>query len=291
MSYYTIGIHELYPKKPRSKGAYDILLLSLSVFVNRRRQGFYLLTAPIFSGQPLAPSAITESATLNGYPRPKYLNAREPWTIGPIEVDDDDQVVIVYQGLNVSDDPNFVHTDAWNEGVTKVVSTIDEWLIGQFLVGLDLAFPELPDGIKEILPQDIQKFLDNPVGYILGVRPSGPCNGIVFKDALAFTGRDLAALAYEPVPASDFVLDAVGKSERFLLAKSYDDSDTHNEEICGPVAHTDVGIAIVRYEFYHLSWWGPIKGKMRSLYSEGLRKYALADDQQISVKKIFGLRN
>ena len=48
MSFYTFALDELYTRNPRSRGPNDILLISFGIVVNKRDQGYYVLTAPIF---------------------------------------------------------------------------------------------------------------------------------------------------------------------------------------------------------------------------------------------------
>jgi hypothetical protein len=286
MSFYTFALDELHPLNPRSRGPNDILFLSFGVVVNKRDQGYYILTAPIFP-ERLRSSDIDAAAANNGYPSPKHANTRSPWTIGPIEVADNDEVAIIYEGINVSDDPNFARSDAFAQAETKLASYFYAYLLGNFWSGLGLAgVPSVVD--KFDLPDEVKKFLDNPVGYLLGVHPSGPCNCLVFKDALKFTGRELGAFAYEPQPVREDIRKYLGTPGRARSTRRYTDEETHNTDICGLVAHTEVSIAIVKYAFYSLSWWGPKNGK---LHPGGLRKYGPSGAQEVSIKDIFGLKN
>jgi len=93
--------------------------MTFGVVVNNRDQGFYALTTPIFAGTPHNAHDLRETADINGYPAPKGTNSRSDFSVGPLEIADDDDVVILYAGNNISDDPDLVHRQDFNQALQK----------------------------------------------------------------------------------------------------------------------------------------------------------------------------
>ena len=243
----------------------------------------YTLTAPIFAGSPLSPKDLREAASINGYPAPTRTNSRDDFSIGPIEVADDDEVIILYAGNNISDEPNLALHQDFDKTLTKAVSAFYLALLGGAAGELvsTLGLGGAIQFIKGILPGDVDKFLSDPVGFALGVGKSGPCNGFVYKDAVKKSGRAISLLAYELVSTGKY-----GSIDKATLKKSYSDSDYgHDTDACGDVAHTDVTIEITRYEKVPL---GQVLAFQRPY---GIREKFRAHSKSVTVKQLCGLRN
>jgi hypothetical protein len=300
MGFYRFTLAELFPRNPRSR-IQDILIMTFGVVVNNRDQGFYALTTPIFAGTPHNAGDLRETARINGYPGPTSTNSRSDFSVGPLEIADDDDVVIMYAGNNISDDPDLVHRQDFDQALTKAVSALYVSIFGaaagELLSTLGLA--GAIEFIKGMLPGDVDKFVSNPVGSLLGVGPTGPCNGFVYKDALKQNGREISQLAYEPLSVDEYV----GSTAKATLKKSYaDDVFGHDTQACGMVAHTDVTIEITRYEMFPLdlgNWggvdtWGPLKGGHPVGHSDrpyGIREESGLGSGSATVKQLYGLRN
>jgi hypothetical protein len=275
--------------------------MTFGVVVNNRDQGHYALTTPVFAGSAIGPRDLRETASTNGYPAPKSANSRGDFSIGPIEIADDDDVVIVYAGDNISDDPDIVHRQDFDQALTKAVSALYVAVLGE-AAGALISTLGLAGGIqfiKGLLGGDYDKFLGNPVGYVLGLKPTGPCNGIVYKDSLKQTGREISQLIYEPL---SFDRQYFGATAKATLKKSYTDADSHDTNACGPVANTDVTIEISSYQDFPLdladaggvTTWGPLRNGQPVLHGNrpyGVRENSGLGSNAATVKQLYGLRN
>jgi hypothetical protein len=300
VGFYRFTLAELYPHNPRGH-VNDILIMTLGVVVNNRDQGFYSLTTPIFYlGRPQSPDDLRQNASVNGYPGPKSTNSRTDFSVGPIEIADDDEVIILYAGNNISDDPDLVHRQDFDQTLTKAVSALYVAMLGGVAGELitTLGLGSAIQFIKGLLPGDVDKFLSNPVGFLLGVGPTGPCNGLVYQDKLEQNGHVISQLAYEPLPIDQYL----GSMAKATLKKSYADSAYgHDTNVCGQVANTDVTIEITRYEKFPLdlgNWggvntWGPLKdGHVTGSYRpHGIRENSGLGSRAANAKQLYGLRN
>jgi hypothetical protein len=236
---------------------------------------------------------LRDTAATNGYPGPTSANSRDDFSVGPLEITDGDSVVIAYGGNNISDDPDIVHQQKFNEAETKAVSAIYVFILGGAVGELisTLGLAGALEFVKGILPGDVDKFLSNPVGYLLGIHPTGPCNGFVYRDALTFTGRELAQLPYEPLSVDPHR----GSMAKATVKQSYtDDQFGHDTDACGDVAHTDLTIEITRYEKFPLDYpFGPLReGRpVRITSRRGMRENTGIGRGSGSVKQLYGLRN
>jgi hypothetical protein len=296
VGFYKFTLAELFPHNPRSRGPDDILLMTFAVAMNNRDQGFYGFTAPIFAGRALSPDDIREAGRINGYPGPVRANSRSDFSVGPLEIQDDDDVVILYSGTNTSDDPNLAQRQDFDKYETKAISAFYYWLLG---VGTESQW--LGDAIelmKRIAPGDVGKFLSNPVGFLLGVGNDGPCNGLVYRDAIKRKGHEISQLGYAPLSVDKYV----GSTARATMTKTYSDAEYgHDTDTCGSVAITDVTIEITRYEKFPLalgnsdgSRWGPLKNGLVTLTRQrpyGIREISGLGPKSSTAKQLYGLRN
>jgi hypothetical protein len=300
VGFYRFTLAELFPHNPRSR-IQDILIMTFGVVVNNRDQGFYSLTTPIFAGIRHSAQDLRETARINGYPAPTSTNSRSDFSVGPIEIADNDDVVILYAGNNISDDPDLAYRQDFNQTLTKAVSALYVAMLGDAAGALisTLGLAGAIEFIKGMLPSDLDNFFSNPVGFLLGVGPTGPCNGFVFKDKLEQDGHAISQLAFESLPPDQYL----GSTAKATLTKSYTDADYgHDTNACGEVANTDVTIEVTRYEKFPLdlgNWggvdtWGPLRGGQPVLMSP--RPYGIRENSGLGLgsataKQLYGLRN
>jgi hypothetical protein len=296
VSFYRFTLAELFPHNPRSRGPNDVLMMTFGVAVNNRDQGFYCLTAPIFAGRPLSSDDLRQAAVINGYPGPVRANSRGDFSVGPLEIRDNDDVVILYSGTNISDDPNLALHQDFDKYETKAVSAFYLWMLG---AGTDSSW--LGDAFnffKYVLPDDIAKYFDNPVGSLLGIGNDGPCNGLVYRDALKQKGHEIKQRIYTPLSVDKHV----GSTGKTMMSKTYSDADYgHDTGTCGMVAITDVTIEITRYEKFPLAlgygegiFWGPLKdGVVARIKNRpyGIREIAGLGLSPSTGRHLYGLRN
>jgi hypothetical protein len=91
--------------------------------------------------------------------------------------------------------------------------------------------------------------LGDPIGKLLGVSKQFPCNGNVFSDAVPFTGSGLGRLPFTPT-------GFLPQAEIFSFQRSYTDEATHNTDICGHIAETDVTFSVLRLPFLPVKFYG-----------------------------------
>jgi hypothetical protein len=80
------------------------------------------------------------------------------------------------------------------------------------------------------------------MGTLLGVTPQFPCNGLVFSDAVPFTGG-----ALEVMPSTEH--GRFSATQEATFTRSHTDETTHDSNICGHIAETDVTFSISRLPF------------------------------------------
>jgi hypothetical protein len=130
--------------------------------------------------------------------------------------------------------------------------------------------------------------LGDPVGWALGYSPQGPCNGPVFADAVSFSGSGLdqlpAVLLPEGVPPPK---PARPRYSETSFTRKYTDEATHDTNICGHVAETDVTFSVIKMSFISLKWAAPA-GRSAGQFLSGLRQGA--SGSPVSLKSVLGLR-
>ena len=285
MSFYTFQLARIDAQSVRSNGPDDTDLITFAVLVNGRDQGHGTALTPVFPGV-LQANDITQGALINGMPTSRN-HMTDQWVIGPLWVQDTDQVSIVYSATNTNDSQlptaDQQQIDAWT---VKFFDIVLSWLVGEFVSGLGL------NPITEYIGANVggaagavAAFFADPVGTVLGLKPHGPCNGIVFAGKKEFTGAQLRQLPSTAVPAPDNPLNRgarlVGPSAWSELTDHYTDEATHNNQVCaGSPAQTDVTIRITRYDYWSLEYWAvSTKGSPRTNFPTGG-----------SFKELYGLR-
>jgi len=246
MAFYSFQLERIVAANIRSR-IQDIDLLTFGVLVNGRDQGHGTALIPVGPGASIPAAEFNQAADVNGFPRTRN-NMSENWEIGPLEVLDADEVSIVYTATNTSDSQiptaDQQTVDKWT---IKIVDIYYSYLLGQFASGLGLGVLEEYVGR---LGGPVASFLADPVGWALGVKPVGPCNGTVFADHLSFTG---ATLGQRPAAQSQETRWGVTiPTQWFELTQSYSDDATHNKDTCGDPAQTTVTVKVTRYQ--HWSW-------------------------------------
>jgi hypothetical protein len=221
MPYYAFMLDDLNVKFQRGQIPDDDVV-TFQVFVNQVVRAQHASTfTNIVSGTQLP---VTRSTGI-----PADWGA---FALGPIWVNDGDGITVVYTGSNVSDSPpdSFapIEIKLLDALVTAVVSAAGIGLIGAAIGGALGA-------------------IGDPVGKFLGYKPQGPCNGSIFHDTVNFTGAGLAALPYAPLGASDYRISS--------FTRPYTDAETHNSDICGHIAETDVSFAVVSLPYISVSEW------------------------------------
>jgi hypothetical protein len=296
--FYRIGLKSLTSLTTRGAGP-DIALINLGVVVNDREQGSYSVTTPLWGGAglfgdpgssvPLSGADLDGGAEINGYPRPVANNCRSPWIVGPIEIKDSDHVSILLAGTNLADDESFIRNQEIGVVETKFLNFYYSWMLGNIVVAAGVAGAMgFVEGLKGWLPEVVREFLDDPVGFILGVEVPGRCNGPIFYTVVQRTGRELAALDYaasRPVWPTQVAYGY--RRSAFISPGLLTDAETHPSE-CGAIARTECVFEIQQLDRYSLNAWG-LKERR---HAPGLLQYAREKDKlPTTLRALAGLIN
>lgn len=276
MGYFTIQLARLDPRSIRSRTT-DIDLLTFAVLVAGRDQGHGAALLPVWPGHPMTADQFNQAAAVNGHPATATWMSQD-WTIGPLWIEDGDQVHVVYTATNTSDSQiPTADQEQVNKWIIKLTDIYLSVLVGQFVSALGLS--EVAAYIGGEAGEAVAAFLADPVGILLGYRPPGPCNGTVFAGKRAFTGSSLTAATTTPTTVQRW-----GKAVPAWytdLTETLTDAATHDPEVCGAIAETEITIRVTRIDSWSLSMWTG-----RSLAS-GLRPMHPAGG---SLKTLYGLR-
>jgi hypothetical protein len=258
--YYSFQLSRIHCIETRSKGSSDSNLVTFGVLVNQRDQGHGAIVAPIFRGSSLTPADLMESARLNGY-RATFSSAHmgPDWMIGPTEMRDGDGVGILVTATNTNDSQLPTGDQQKIDRMTLSAFNIYySWMAGNFISGLGLGvITEFVGSTIGEAGGAIGAIVADPVGWALGYEPQGPCNGLVFGANVSRSSRDLESLEWAPDPYQW----ATGPVEMAVLTQSLDDSDTHPQQNCGPIARTEIDITVRRSQTWSMrrqNWRDPV---------------------------------
>ncbi len=247
MAYFGFRLDELNVIFQRGKIA-DVDIVTFTALVNGQPQGKLAGTFVASSGARIPASDVAPD--IQG----KFGLNLGGWILGPISVQPDDLVQLIYSGFNISDRPQ----------------GSDDKIIPIELKMLDSYYGALSGEVVGVLG-DLGTLLSGVVGgfsglteTLLGYKPPETCNGTVFYDALPFTGNGLAQLQYsQQSPGLEF--------QEFSFTHTYDDSATHDTSMCGHIAQTEVTFSALSFPSlsfrYIQSLFWPNKD-----FSKGLRQ-------------------
>jgi hypothetical protein len=278
MAFFSVQLAELNPRRIRSR-ATDVDLLSFSVLVASRDQGHGTALLPVWPGVAMTADVFNQAAAANGYPH-TAANMSPDWIVGPLWVEDTERVEIVYAAVNTSDSQiPTARQEEVNRWTIKLTNIYLSLLVGEFVSALGLA--SLAEYIGGQAGGAVAAFLADPVGTLLGYRPPGPCNGTVFAGKQSFTGAELAARTITPGTKRLWASQEV-RTWSCDITDVTTDAATHDTDVCGAVAETDVTLRCTRFENWSLKGWSD------KTLAPGLRRmYAPAGGD---LKRIFGLR-
>jgi hypothetical protein len=203
-------------------------LITFSVFVNQvaRSTGAGMFPA-ITTG--------TDLPVIAGPPQTRNLLSSW-WVAGPLDIDPNDSIAMVYSCYNTSDS-QLTDIDAQQLQI-KLLDAITAGVAGAVTAGV------LASAISAVLGA-----LGDPIGKFLGWSPQGPCNGLIFEDTVQFTGANLGALAFGPRQSDGsqddmHLFNSYGGVKEFQITRPYSDEATHNSDTCGEVAHYHLTVSV-----------------------------------------------
>lgn len=162
----------------------------------------------------------------------------------------------------------------WTIKLTNIYLSV---LVGQFVSALGPS--ALADYIGGHAAGTVAAFLADPVGTLLGYRPPGPCNGTVFASTGTFTGAGLVQATTTPGTVMRWGQQVQSWSAD--LTETLTDATTHNTDVCGGLAETEITLRVTRLDHWSLRRWSgesltqgvrlrhPSGGSLKALY--GLR--------------------
>jgi hypothetical protein len=274
MSFYAFRLDQIHAGNPRGQIP-DNDVVTFSVLVNQIDRGHGAGFFPDLAAGSNCPAVAVTANTRNGMSK--------NWIVGPLEIALGDTVLVVYSGTNTSDS----EVDLSGQGTIeiKILDSITSAAIGAI------------GGAVASAVTTVLGLIGDPVGKFLGYSAPVPCNGVVFSDAVSFSGSGLDSLAFHPndTPYVVGFLPGSGESGEFSFTRSYTDEATHNAG-CGEVAHYDVTFSVLKVTSIsvrsYLRWLFPGAWKDGVLvpdFSQGLRQLA-APHAAVSVKGLLGLR-
>lgn len=208
------------------------------------------------------------------------------WQVGPLETDPGDDVSVVYTGFNTSDSNlSTLGTQAQDELEIKILNIVAKKFVG-LILGAGFG-----DDIGSALSEAFNEYFEDPIGELIGYKRQGPCNGPVFVGAERFHGSDLdglmlAPLSYTLYPGTPYPKNVVSEFPGIRLTFTYTDEASHDTNVCGHIAETDVTFSICRVPFISLRTWVPRRFPYPDL-SAGLRR--LGPPGAFSIKSLLGI--
>jgi len=220
----------------------DSDLVTFTVMINQidRGHGSALFNVVTTNSVQSTDDVSADTPMYPAYPARNALNMDVGWTTGPFETAPNDEVVVIYSGTNTSDsslaslpnqDQDELELKILNAIAKKGVAVVLGAGIGE---ELGSAFSE---AFKEIF--------EDPIGDLIGYSRQGPCNGPVFSDARRLTGAELDNLNVGPL-ASDI---GPYRYPGVRFTNHYTDEATHDSDVCGNVAETDVTYSLFRLPY------------------------------------------
>lgn len=225
---------------------------------------------------------------LPAYPARNRVNMSADWQIGPLEAAPSDGVVVVYTGTNVSDSGlSSLGTQKQDELEIKILNAIASKFVGL------IAGAGLGEALGSAFSEAFDEAFSDPVGDLIGYRQQGPCNGPVFAGAVPFHGSDLDQLAMGPLtytyfPGTSYPETRTSEFPGIRFTRSHTDRETHDSNVCGAIAETDVTFSVCRLPHVSVTTWAHRRFPGQ-LLRNGVRRLA-PPNTAISIKSLLGVR-
>jgi hypothetical protein len=277
MGFYLFKLDRILVRRRRGNIP-DHDVITFHIFINKLDRGH---------GSGVIPAVANNSSHLMddrspgyyAYPARNLLNMAEHWTAGPFEIAEADDVSVVYTGTNLSDSglSSLPHQEEQRTELDMLNYA------SRIAVGA-LAGAGVGEVLGRLFSAAFDEFIDDPIGDLIDYEEQGPCNGPVFSDAIQFSGTALDQLPMTSLP--QFLWPVIS------FTRSYSDAETHDTDICGDVAETDVTFSAFRLPYISLKYWMSSRFSGRAP-SAGLRRLAQGPFAQpgstISIKSLFGV--
>jgi hypothetical protein len=268
MSFYTFTLDSITVKHQRGNIPDDDVV-TFSVRVNQLDRGHGTAVFPDMASTGTNTPAVA-------VPPDNRFNTDNSWNVGPFEILPGDLIDVIYTATNISDEQlTTLTTEDQDKIEIKILNAVTAAGLG-LVGGLGEAAAAVAGALGEI---------GDPVTKILGFKAQGPCNGPVFSDAVPFTGSGLDSTVMTPLQTPTAVLSTIS------FTKTYTDEATHNTDICGRTAETDVTFSVFRHPF--ISVRELLEERFPSTFpgqfGPGIRQHAQSGTS-VSLKSLLGLR-
>ncbi len=244
MGYFAFRLDELNVRYQRGK-VMDVDIVALTVAVNGQPHGKIAGRFNASSGARI-PAKLVEPDV-----RGRFGLALGGWIVGPIYIEPEDLVEVIYSGFNISDTP---------QGSDEKIAALELKMLDAYygaLTGVAAG-----EALASVIASVVGGF-SGLTETVLGYKPRATCNGLVFSDTRSFTGSGLSKLPF--VQRSAYV-----ESDEVSFTYPYDDAATH-DAACGHIAETDVTFSVLRFPYlslwYFKSFFWPYKD-----FRKGLRQ-------------------
>ncbi len=288
MSFYLFRLETIEVVHKRGKIPDDDIV-TFSVMIDQRDRGH---GSGFFPAMVDGTEARTWDITPDGfqaYPAKHTFNMSSDWQIGPLETSSADSVDVVYTGTNMSDyGLSSLDTKKQDDMEVKILDTVAKKFVGL------VAGAGLGEGLGGLFSDTFDKAFEDPVGELIGYRQLGPCNGPVFSGVMPFRGSKLDSMAVGPLtyvyyPGTPYpeTRTTPFPGARFTIT-GLTDQATHDTNICGELAVTDVTFSVSRVPYISLDYWFKIKFQGVNV-ATGLRQAAPPGTATISIKSLLGI--
>jgi hypothetical protein len=257
MTFYAFRLELINVITPRSRGLDDDVV-TFGVLVNQVDRGHGTGTFPSLAAGSSTPAAAV--------PPGNRKNMNGAWECGPFEFAPGDLVHVFYSGYNIADAHNItLDTQKQDEIELKILDAILSGAVGAIGGPLGSVIGGILGAITD------------PVGTLLGFEPPVRCDGLVFSDAVQFSGAGLDNLA----------MGAIAGEARpgIRFTRNHTDAATHDSK-CGEVARTDIVFSVFRVP--SVSVRSLLASRFNASASAGLRHLA-GPAGTISVKALLGI--
>jgi len=286
MSFYSFNLEKLVIKHKRGNIT-DQDVVTFGVFVNQVDRGHGSGKFVVESNSEASTYDRTEDGLLS-FPARNRFNMSDRWVIGPLEIDPADIVNVVYTGTNTSDSSlsSLAHQEQ-DELELKILNFVAKKFV-EIVAGAGFG-----GDVASALSDAFDKAFADPVGDLIGYKQQGPCNGPVFSGVVNFTGSGLDHLPMAPLtrtlyPGTQYPKTYTSSNPGKSFSNTYTDEATHDTEICGHIAETDVWFEVFKVPF--ISVRSSLTFRFPSPFpSAGLRSYG-QPGATISIKSLLGVR-
>ncbi len=275
MGFYLFKLDRIFVKRRRGNIP-DKDVVTFQVFVNELRRGYGTGWFPALADNSINDTENRDTPSgVYAYPADNLKNMEINWMTGPFEIAPTDRVSVVYTGTNASDS-QLTSIDTQDDDQFEIDAL--NWASRAAVTALSGA----AGAIGELFSSIFYGF-GNPVGDFLGFEAQGPCNGTVFCDVVQFTGSSLDQLL------SESGTDPIYPTRSFT--RSYNDEATHDHEICGDVAETDVTFTVFRVPYVSVQSLKQRRFPSRwaTEFGPGIRQHG-TPGTTISIKSLLGVK-